>query len=51
MYNMTYTIEEIIFLLAFSGTGPDVRFYILGKRESHLEEIISVQTYIKENYI
>lgn len=34
-----------------SGTGPDVRFYIFGKRESHLEEIKNVQTYIKENYI
>jgi len=34
-----------------SGTGPNVRFYVFGKRESHLVEIKNVQTYIKENYI
>jgi len=34
-----------------SGTGPDVRFYIFGKRESYLKEIKNVQTYIKDNYI
>ncbi|MBY9004583.1 MAG: hypothetical protein KGD73_11465 [Candidatus Lokiarchaeota archaeon] len=34
-----------------SGTGPDVRFYIFGKRETHLDEIKAVQKYINENYI
>ncbi|MFX0148095.1 MAG: hypothetical protein ACFE8E_10165 [Candidatus Hodarchaeota archaeon] len=33
-----------------SGTGPDVRFYIFGKRETHLDEITRVQNHIKENY-
>ena len=33
-----------------SGTGPAVRFYIFGKRETHLEEIRKVQDYVKENY-
>jgi len=33
-----------------SGTGPEVRFYIFGKRETHLEEIKKVQNYIKSNY-
>jgi len=34
-----------------SGTGPDVRFYIFGKRETYLEEIKNVQDYIIKNYI
>lgn len=34
-----------------SGTGPDVRFYIFGKRETHLEEINKVQDFIKNNYL
>jgi len=34
-----------------SGTGPDVRFYIFGKVETHLDEIKRVQSYVKENYI
>jgi phosphomannomutase len=33
-----------------SGTGPEVRFYIFGKRETHLNEIKTVQQYIKKNY-
>ena len=33
-----------------SGTGPEVRFYIFGKRETHSEEINKVKEYIKENY-
>ncbi|MFW9874481.1 MAG: hypothetical protein ACFFG0_15350 [Candidatus Thorarchaeota archaeon] len=33
-----------------SGTGPDVRFYIFGKRETHLEEIHKVMEYIKTNF-
>jgi len=33
-----------------SGTGPDVRFYIFGKRETHLEELKTVQDYIKMQY-
>ena len=34
-----------------SGTGPDVRFYIFGNRETHLEEIKNIQEYVKNNYI
>jgi len=34
-----------------SGTGPNVRFYIFGKVETHLDEIKRVQNYVKENYI
>ena len=33
-----------------SGTGPDVRFYIFGKVETHLDEIKKVQNYVRENY-
>jgi len=33
-----------------SGTGPEVRFYIFGKRETYLEEIKKVQNYVKSNY-
>ncbi|MFX1490030.1 MAG: hypothetical protein ACFFBI_12825 [Promethearchaeota archaeon] len=33
-----------------SGTGPEVRFYIFGKVETHLDEIIRVQNYVKKNY-
>ncbi len=33
-----------------SGTGPDVRFYIFGKRETHLDEIQSVMDFVKKNY-
>ena len=33
-----------------SGTGPDVRFYIFGKRETHLEEIHKVMKYIEHYY-
>ena len=33
-----------------SGTGPEVRFYIFGKRDTHLEEIKKVQEYVKENF-
>ncbi|MFX1496776.1 MAG: hypothetical protein ACFFBH_04550 [Promethearchaeota archaeon] len=33
-----------------SGTGPEVRFYIFGKRETHLDEIKRAQNYVKENY-
>jgi len=33
-----------------SGTGPDVRFYIFGKRDSYLEEIHKVMEYINLNY-
>ncbi|MFX0020779.1 MAG: hypothetical protein ACFE9S_00515 [Candidatus Hermodarchaeota archaeon] len=34
-----------------SGTGPDVRFYIFGRVETHLEEIKRVQNYVRDNYI
>ncbi|MFX1313990.1 MAG: hypothetical protein ACFFHD_15470 [Promethearchaeota archaeon] len=33
-----------------SGTGPDVRFYIFGKVETHLEEIQKIMKYIDNNY-
>jgi len=33
-----------------SGTGPEVRFYIFGKVETHLEEINKVMEYIGNNY-
>ncbi len=47
-----YQIKSIDSTLYFrpSGTGPDVRFYIFGKVETHLDEIKSVQNYVKENY-
>jgi phosphomannomutase len=34
-----------------SGTGPEVRFYIFGKRGTHLEELKTVQDYIKKHYL
>ncbi|MFX1388447.1 MAG: hypothetical protein ACFE9Z_00110 [Promethearchaeota archaeon] len=34
-----------------SGTGPEVRFYIFGKRETHLNEIKTVQEFVKQNYL
>ncbi len=34
-----------------SGTGPNVRFYIFGKVETHLDEIKRVQKYVKENFV
>ncbi len=34
-----------------SGTGPEVRFYIFAKRETHLEEIKKVQEFVQKNYI
>ena len=34
-----------------SGTGPEVRFYIFGKRGTHLEELKAVQDYIKMYYL
>ncbi|MFX1345925.1 MAG: hypothetical protein ACFFBC_03500 [Promethearchaeota archaeon] len=33
-----------------SGTGPEVRFYIFGKRETHLDEIHKVMEYINNNF-
>ena len=33
-----------------SGTGPDVRFYIFGKVETHLEEIHKVMEFINNNF-
>ena len=33
-----------------SGTGPEVRFYIFGDRETHLEELKAVRDYIKIHY-
>ncbi|MHA2390892.1 MAG: hypothetical protein ACXAEX_02890 [Promethearchaeota archaeon] len=48
-----YQLKSDVSTLYFrpSGTGPDVRFYIFGKVDTHLEEIKSVQNYIKENFI
>jgi phosphomannomutase len=34
-----------------SGTGPEVRFYIFGNKETHLDEIKTVQNYVRENFI
>jgi phosphomannomutase len=33
-----------------SGTGPEVRFYVFGKKETHLSEIEAVENYVKTNY-
>lgn len=33
-----------------SGTGPEVRFYIFGKRDTYLDEIKTVMDYVKKNY-
>ncbi|MFW9895725.1 MAG: hypothetical protein ACFFD7_07965 [Candidatus Thorarchaeota archaeon] len=33
-----------------SGTGPEVRFYIFGKFETHLEEIKKVMEYVDNHY-
>ncbi len=33
-----------------SGTGPEVRFYIFGAKETHLSEIKAVQNFVKSNY-
>ncbi|MFX1410535.1 MAG: hypothetical protein ACFFA6_09295 [Promethearchaeota archaeon] len=33
-----------------SGTGPDVRFYIFGKVETHLEEINKVMEYVDNKF-
>ncbi|NHJ25000.1 MAG: hypothetical protein EAX89_10515 [Candidatus Lokiarchaeota archaeon] len=33
-----------------SGTGPEVRFYIFGAKETHLSEIKTVQNFVKSNY-
>ncbi|MBD3197778.1 MAG: hypothetical protein GF317_22190 [Candidatus Lokiarchaeota archaeon] len=33
-----------------SGTGPNVRFYIFGDRETYLNEIKAVMRFVKENY-
>ena len=33
-----------------SGTGPEVKFYVIGKRETHLEEINKVMKYVNDNY-
>jgi hypothetical protein len=49
IYQLTSDVSTLYFRP--SGTGPDVRFYIFGKVDTHLEEIKSVQNYIKENFI
>jgi len=48
----TYQLKSEDSILYFrpSGTGPDVRFYIFGKRETHLEEIIKVMEFVKEKF-
>ncbi len=47
-----YQIKSKDSILYFrpSGTGPDVRFYIFGKRETHLDEIQRVMDFVKNNY-
>ena len=47
----TYRLKSEDSILYFrpSGTGPDVRFYIFGKRETHLEEIKRVMEFVN-NY-
>jgi len=47
-----YQLKSVDSTLYFrpSGTGPDVRFYIFGKRETHLKEIQIVMKYIEENF-
>ncbi|TXT61677.1 MAG: hypothetical protein BAJALOKI3v1_760016 [Promethearchaeota archaeon] len=34
-----------------SGTGPEVRFYIFGDRDTYLEEIKKVKKYVKKHYV
>jgi len=34
-----------------SGTGPDVRFYIFGSVQTHLEELHKVMKYVESNYL
>ncbi|MCK4239170.1 MAG: hypothetical protein KAX33_08620, partial [Candidatus Lokiarchaeota archaeon] len=48
----TYQLKSEDSILYFrpSGTGPDVRFYIFGKRETHLEEIRKIMEFVKEKY-
>jgi len=48
-----YQLKSVDSTLYFrpSGTGPEVRFYIFGKRETHLEELKTVQDYIKMRYL
>ena len=48
-----YQVKSVDSTLFFrsSGTGPDVRFYIFGKRETYLKEIQKVMKYIEENYL
>ena len=33
-----------------SGTGPEVRFYVFGKKETHLDEIQNVMNFVNQNY-
>ncbi len=33
-----------------SGTGPEVRFYIFGHRDTHLAEIEEIKSYVKKNF-
>ena len=43
--------EEATLYFRASGTGPDMRFYIFGERETYEKEIKTVMNYIEENYI
>ena len=47
-----YQLKSTNSILYFrpSGTGPDVRFYIFGKVETHLEEIYKVMEFIDNNF-
>ncbi|MBY9021498.1 MAG: hypothetical protein KGD67_10585 [Candidatus Lokiarchaeota archaeon] len=47
-----YQLKSINSTLYFrpSGTGPDVRFYIFGDVETHLEELQRVMEFVDKNY-
>lgn len=47
-----YQLKSIDSTLYFrpSGTNPELKFYIFGNQKTNLEEIKSVQDYIKANY-
>ncbi|MBN1799941.1 MAG: hypothetical protein JW891_00450 [Candidatus Lokiarchaeota archaeon] len=47
-----YQLKSNVSILYFrpSGTGPEVRFYIFGKRETYSKEIEGVKEFVKNNY-
>ncbi|TFG24098.1 MAG: hypothetical protein EU529_05230 [Promethearchaeota archaeon] len=48
-----YQLKSVDSTIMFrpSGTGPDVRFYIFGNRETHTNELQKVQEYVKKKYL